>query len=489
MKRYKVLDLFAGGGGFSTGFLKARYHDYAYEIIRAMDIDKHACNTLSRHLGNEKVIKGDITNQDIKDDLIHECQGVDVIIGGPPCQTYSLAGPARSGSQAMREALRNDPRNKLYKHFFEIVDELKPRFVVFENVTGIVSKTVDENGLSNGDKVVIEAICDELESIGYRTEIEDDYELHKRYQILNAADYGVPQYRKRVIIIANRYDVDNPVPVKTYGEEIRPYRTVQDTIAHLPVVLPKITLARFDKLKKLDVIEKNFAKSLEIFVTGMNQIAEFYRERPEVQSEKFQDLMKYINEEYCIIRNRKRKLKQVLYKFLEGYNEKVNGLNQSTSIDSKTTVHLSRQHNFRDIIIFMLMKQGSNSARFMNPNLPDYDSFLDELYPYARANHKDTYVKHSWDRPSNTILAHMEKDGLKFIHPVQPRAFTPYEAALIQSFPPDYEFCGNMNAQYKQIGNAVPPSLAESIGNALLRKIVQCERECLLDKKLEISSA
>lgn len=487
MKRYTVLDLFAGGGGFSTGFLKSRYGDRVYEIIKAMDIDEHACETLSRHLGREKVIKGDITDQNVKERVIQECRGVDVIIGGPPCQTYSLAGPARSGSQAMREALRNDPRNVLYKHFFEIVDALRPGFVVFENVTGIVSKTVDENGLSNGDKVVIEAICDELEAIGYSTRIENS--LCDRYQILNAADYGVPQHRKRVIIIANRYGVDNPVPIKTHGDEIRPYRTVEDTIAHLPVVLPEITLTRFDKLKKLNVIERNFAKSLDVFVTGINQIAEFYQERPEVQSEKFQDLLKYINEEYNRIWKRKRKLKQVLYEFLEGYNEKVKGLNQSTSIDSKTTLHLSRQHNFRDIIIFMLMKQGSNSARFMNPNLSDYDSFLDELYPYARANHKDTYVKHSWDRPSNTILAHMEKDGLKFIHPVQPRAFTPYEAALLQSFPPDYEFCGNMNAQYKQIGNAVPPGLAESIGNALLRKIVQCEQECLLDKKLKISSA
>ncbi len=126
--------------------------------------------------------------------------------------------------------------------------------------------------------------------------------------------------------------------------------------------------------------------------------------------------------------------------------------------------------------MFSMMKPGSSSAQFMNKASLFYDKFLDELYPYDRTKHVDTYVRHSWNKPSNTILSHMEKDGLKFIHPDQPRTFTPYEAALIQSFPPDYVFSGGRNAQYRQIGNAVPPLLARSIGEAILELLENMDR-------------
>src|SRR5690606_7516325 len=119
----------------------------------------------------------------------------------------------------------------LYKHFFELVDRIRPKFVVFENVEGMVSKKVEAKGLSNKDTQVIELICDELDSMGYKTEIEDSFT--ERYQILNSADYGVPQYRKRVIILANRLDLINPVPEK--NERLM---TVKDAISHLPLRLP-----------------------------------------------------------------------------------------------------------------------------------------------------------------------------------------------------------------------------------------------------------
>ncbi|MED0677916.1 DNA cytosine methyltransferase [Aneurinibacillus thermoaerophilus] len=490
MRKYRVLDLFAGGGGFSTGFLDASYSGYQFDIVKAIDIDEDACATLSRHLGPEKVIHGDITDKKVKEQLIRECQGVDVIIGGPPCQTFSLAGPARSGSQEMREALKNDPRNVLYKHFLEIVNALRPRFVVFENVLGIVSKSVDapnDESISSKDKLVIEAICDELHLMGYNAHIEGS--ITDRYQILNAADYGVPQQRKRVIIIANRCNVSNPVPEKTHGVGLKPYRTLKDAIEDLPVVLPEINLSRFDTLKNLSVIEQNLGKSMDIFVEGIKSLTKIYNDRQEVQGQEFTELLNYINGECKRIKNKKTWKMKELKSFIQGYNQRLGKLNRSDNIASATTLHVSRQHNFRDIIIFMHMKAGSNSARFMNKQSDDYDPFLDQLYPYARNKHKDTYVKHAWDKPSNTILAHMEKDGLKFIHPVQPRSFTPYEAALLQSFPEDYEFCGNANAQYRQIGNAVPPKLAKSIGDALLKILVQCEQNRQVNGKLKSFSA
>ncbi|MGZ4134103.1 MAG: DNA cytosine methyltransferase, partial [Tumebacillaceae bacterium] len=136
MRQYKVLDLFAGGGGFSQGFLMAKHPDANFKIVKAVEINEDACETLKKHLGPDHVLCGDVTKAEIKERLIQECKAehVDVIIGGPPCQTYSLVGPARSGTMEMREALKDDSRNTLYKHFLEIVGEVKPHFVVFENV-------------------------------------------------------------------------------------------------------------------------------------------------------------------------------------------------------------------------------------------------------------------------------------------------------------------------------------------------------------------
>lgn len=467
MRTLKVLDLFAGGGGFSVGFMLSEYKGYKFEIARALELDDYACETLENHLGPDKVIKGDITEKQIKEKVINECRDVDVIIGGPPCQTFSLAGPARSGTKEMREKLKNDPRNVLYKHFFDIVNIINPKFVVFENVEGMVSKDAHADHLSKGQVKMIELVCDELESIGYSTRVENS--MTDRYQVLNAASYGVPQFRKRVIIIANRFNLENPVPEITHGPDAQSsYKTLKDAIGKLPVRLPKIDLSRMDKLKNLDVIKKNYQKTLRIFIDEIKQLS--IKEQSNGENQGITTLHESLQSMYNDIKDKKTYKILNLKKFIAYYNElleelKINQYKDTPELEN----HQSRTHNFRDIVIFMETKEGSNSARFMNPEHDDYNDLLDKLYPYARNKHKDTYVKHSWNRPSNTILAHMEKDGLKFIHPEQPRTFTPYEAALLQSFPEDYHFSGGRNAMYRQIGNAVPPKMAKAIGNAILK--------------------
>jgi DNA (cytosine-5)-methyltransferase 1 len=461
MRKLKVLDLFAGGGGFSTGFLQAKEENLRFEIHRALEINDSACDTLRNHIGKERVIQGDITEETVKSEVINSCKDVDVIIGGPPCQTFSLAGPARSGSKEMREKLKDDPRNTLYKHFFELVSIIKPSYVVFENVEGMLSKKSDDsNSLNAKQSQVIELVCDELESIGYTTRIEES--LTERFQIVNAADFGVPQQRRRIIIIANRLGVDNPRLVSN----VRKHRDVKKAIGKLPVRLPKISTNRLEKLKNIDVILRNYTYCLDKFAEDLRKLAENYFER----NENLLILSETIEADVQRIKHIKSNKVNHLKNFLEQYNSLVLdlGINNKDSSD-KLTSHQSREHNFRDVIIFILTKEGSNSSRFMNPLSDDYDKFLDKLYPYARNKHKDTYVRHSWNKPSNTILAHMEKDGLKFIHPDQPRTFTPYEAQLLQSFPKDYTFYGGRNAQYRQIGNAVPPLLGKVVGEAILK--------------------
>jgi len=466
MAEYKLLDLFAGGGGFSTGFSQASFSDHRFKLLRALELDDFACQTLETRYGAASVIKGDITTEEVKEQIFKECQGVDVIIGGPPCQTFSLAGPARSGSKEMRERLKNDPRNTLYKHFLEVVEELKPSFVVFENVEGMVSKKADSQ-LNDKQGQIIELVCDELESLGYCTNLE--YNFTERYQVLNAAEYGTPQFRRRIIIIANRFGLVNPVPEKTH---VKQYETIQNAIGDLPVRLPKISSRDMKTLKNIDIIKKYYQQSLDFFMNQIHQLSQ--RKRIHGEHHVLLELYNELNEIYRNIYDKKRYKIRGLEEFISVYNELV--IKLEINKYGETTInqtHQSREHNFRDIVIFSAMKQGSNSARFMNPENEDYSKILDEMYPYARNKHKDTYVKHSFDRPSNTILAHMEKDGLKFIHPEQPRTFTPYEAALLQSFPKDYSFSGMRNAQYRQIGNAVPPKMATAIGNAILKTITE----------------
>ncbi|GIP18657.1 hypothetical protein J40TS1_42990 [Paenibacillus montaniterrae] len=457
---YTVLDLFAGGGGFSTGFQLARRGELHFEVLRAVEMDADACNTLRKHLGEERVIEGDITKDEIKNRIITECRDVDVIIGGPPCQTYSLAGPSRSGKPEMRKALKSDPRNTLFRHFFDLVGRIRPRIVVFENVEGIISKQLDTE-LSHKQQIAIEVICDELESLGYSTQIEGDFV--RRYQVLNAVNFGVPQHRKRVIIIANKQNRANPVPVLSKN---RSPKTLKHAIGNLPIVLPEISVSKMNSLIKMKIITQYFDRSLNAFAGSLRTLRESYRDRPEVNSEEFYNILQYFDT--CLPGLIRRKYKKMLYleEFLRGYNNLVEKYVNSHLLDN--AAHTPRAHNIRDVVIFSLMQQGSSSAQFMNPSSALFDHFLNELYPYDRTKHVDTYVRHSWNKPSNTILSHMEKDGLKFIHPDQPRTFTPYEAALIQTFPSDYQFFGGRNAQYRQIGNAVPPLLAKSIGEAIL---------------------
>ncbi len=472
MRQFTVLDLFAGGGGFSAGFnmVKTTQGTPFYKVIKALEIDHDACNTLRHHHGDHKVIEGDITSSEIKKLLVEQCRGVDVIIGGPPCQTFSLAGPARSGTPEAREKLKNDIRNTLYKHFFEIVQYLKPQIVVFENVEGILSKKVDQEDLSDEQNAVIDVICDELEGMGYNPHVEGS--TSKRYQVINAADFGVPQHRKRVLIIANRFGVKNPILSRTHGTAITPYRTLQDAIGDLPVILPVMNTSRIDGLKNLNLILENIGNYLFYFVDSLNQLKIIYKERQEIKSPEFKKLHSYINDMYLQLKSTKRCNIQRLKDFIQGYNERLGGLDNK-QISEEHAFHSSREHNIRDLIIFSGMRAGTSSAQFVNSANPSYDPLLDMLYPYDRSKHLDTYVKHSWMRPSNTILAHMERDGLKFIHPDQPRTFTPYEASLIQSFPKDYRFCGKRNAQYRQIGNAVPPLLSKRIGEVIVSMLFQ----------------
>lgn len=199
----RVIDLFCGAGGFSEGFRKG-----GFEIVSAVDNWGDAVKTYRTNLKVKNVILKDIKKVR-KSELNKEKEEVDVIVGGPPCQGFSLAGRRNRG----------DPRNGLFRYFVSMVSELEPKILVMENVKGILSmKTVR-------DEPVMEVIEDEFDEMGYKIS----------HKILNAADYGVPQMRERVFIIANSLGIPNGklFPMAQYGPDsksCKPCNTVEKAI-------------------------------------------------------------------------------------------------------------------------------------------------------------------------------------------------------------------------------------------------------------------
>ena len=169
MKSKNVISLFAGAGGMDLGFKKA-----GFNIIWANDFEKDAVTTYKNNIGDH-IVYGDITKIDIKNELPNE-EEIDLVIGGFPCQGFSVNNIKRN---------MKDKRNFLYLELLKVIELKKPKFFVAENVKGLLSM---EKGK------VIDMIVKDFENLGYEVD----------YQLLNAADYGVPQARERVIIIGNR---------------------------------------------------------------------------------------------------------------------------------------------------------------------------------------------------------------------------------------------------------------------------------------------
>lgn len=185
--QYKIVDLFAGVGGLSMGF-----DDNGFTTVMANDFDEDAANTFKTNHPHVKFIDGDVAKIDKK--LIKETIGdtqIDVMMGGIPCQSFSMAG------RRIRKGIDNsdDPRHFLYKEYFRLLDILKPKVAVIENVKGI---------LSSHDGEIIKEILISFKDRGYKAD----------YKLLDASDYGVPQARQRVVIIANKIGQDNVFPDK-----------------------------------------------------------------------------------------------------------------------------------------------------------------------------------------------------------------------------------------------------------------------------------
>lgn len=396
------IDLFAGAGGLSEGFIRE-----GFDPIAHVEMNAEACDTLRTRIAFHYLkkkdkyfsyLKGETSRQQLWDMVPEElmksvinCEissetidsifrqvdqqlthkKVDVVIGGPPCQAYSLVGRSRDPN-----GMKGDKRNFLFRYYGQVLQHYQPKYFVFENVLGL---------LTAGNARYFEEMRKLFFGLGYSTD----------YQVLNAEDYGVLQKRRRVIIIGRKgkrkFSFPEIAKVNYEGHVKR------DLLSDLPRLSPgqEMHVAKYQK-PITDYLRKSAIRNGVDFVTQ----------------------------------------------------------------------HITRQHNERDLEIYSIAieKWLNEKQRLKYPQLPkrlrthnNTEAFLDR------------YKVIDPDGLSHTVVAHIAKDGHYYIYPdaKQVRSISVREAARIQSFPDDYFFEGGRTAAFKQIGNAVPPLMANAIAKTI----------------------
>ncbi|QGM80870.1 DNA cytosine methyltransferase [Otariodibacter oris] len=389
-----TIELFAGCGGLLDGFEQTQ----KYNCLAAVEWQKPQVNTLINRLENKYQIedaKSRVLYFDIQrtTELIHgwndnifgdslgldsiiNKRKVDIITGGPPCQAYSIAGRARDVNN-----MKNDYRNFLFESYIAVVAHYRPKLIIFENVEGILS------AIPTGEKITT-LIQKSLRNIGY--EIIDNM---KENALLDLSEFGIPQNRKRVIIIGIRKDTD----FIDYQSELNYF---------------------YKLLNKRKIITK---------LTVRNAIGDLPPIYPLKNPEK-----------------------RVAY----NNNSEING-------------HISRFHSQRDQDIFYELAKDIENGTFRYSKVDALIKFYYEKTGKETSVHK--YYVLRWDEQSNTIPAHLKKDGLRHIHPdaLQKRSITVREAARLQTFDDDFFFNESMVANFEMIGNAVPPKFAKILAETV----------------------
>ena len=319
------IDLFSGAGGFSLGFDKQ-----GFKNIMSVDREANFCETYRHNFSEHRLVQKDICQlsaEEIRDYV--EDKVIDVIIGGPPCQGFSMAG-------SIGRKFIDDPRNRLFKEFVRVVNIIKPRYFVMENVARLYTY---KKGILRTE------IIDDFKKLGYKVDC----------QVLNSADYGVPQMRQRVIFIGSTYNQDIQFPPK----EVETYRTVKQALSHFP------------KLKS----------------------------------------------------------------------------GQSSTIPN----HVAMAHSEQ-----MLKKMSYIADGGDRYDIPE------AIRPQSGDIRK--YIKYASDKPAVCVTGDMRK----IFHYEQNRALTVRELARLQSFPDDFVFKGTRISQQQQVGNSVPPKMAEAIAKVII---------------------
>ena len=409
-KKYTFIDLFAGCGGLSEGFLQTG----RFEALAHVEWEKPMVDTLRNRLvtkwneskndalkkvvlfdiqKTEELIYGlwsDDSNQKYgayNSDIVKAIglkgivgnKHVDLIIGGPPCQAYSIHGRATD-----KNSMQNDYRNYLFESFCKVVNAFRPEIFVFENVAGLLSA-------KPGGIPVRNRIYKAFTEIGYVIRTPENMPK----ALYDAVNFGVPQHRPRVIIIGIRCDskflLDELYAAIEKEQKPKLHLTVKDAIGELPALYPL-----------------------------------------------------------------PKPIKEGRYVHSHQYNS-----------NKDIMQHEARNHASRERAIFKEWVEN-------NMNHISHKAMIDYYFEKTgHKTLYQKYKSLEWDKPSHTVVAHLCKDGYMFIHPdpEQQRSITIREAACLMSFPMDYLFLGSMAYNYKMIGNAVPVNFAKAIATGLYKSL------------------
>jgi DNA (cytosine-5)-methyltransferase 1 len=397
MKKYRVVSLFSGCGGLDLGFINS-----GFDIVWANDFFKEAVESYKYNIGDH-IVHGDITqisNNKIPNDI-------DVVLGGFPCQGFSVANNKRS---------MKDERNFLYKELLRVIKDKKPKFFVAENVKGLISMQKGE---------VLKMILNDFKSLGYDVD----------WYLLKASDYGVPQNRERIFIIGNNIGASNKPPKKTHGEvndiydnKLLPHISVKEVVGYLSdvrtrdnhFVLNGKTI--YNHTARTNVADKFWGRKFSVRQSDICDYLKYWRNKSGWTTKKIDNHFGYAHTAGHWFRKD----------------------NDSGSIPKPNDWwELKKILDFDD----------------------EYDKKVTEFVE-KEIKFEQSLRINNWELPSDTITATGPE-----IHPNRERRMSVRECAIIQTFPDDFVFFGSIGNMYKQIGNAVPVLLATHVAKVIKNRL------------------
>lgn len=470
-----VVDVFAGPGGLGEGFssLRSQSGGFAFRLGLSVEKDKIAHDTLrlrafyrqfaddARPDGYYEYLRNPTPEGllQLYSDYPREAEAADseawwcelseessfeveqrvaavaaqsnqwVLIGGPPCQAYSIVGRSRRSREA-RHVFESDPRQKLYLYYLSLL-AYQPAVFVMENVKGLLSAKL-------GGESLFGLIRRDLHDAGYRvfSPVVDDREpdeLTSSDFVIESERYGIPQTRHRVILLGVRQDIARaPKALKPYGSLV----TVEDVIGGLPRIRSRISPNGHG-------FDDSARQWNEIVSTALADLSQTGSSLLSTGGSWIGAACQSGAHEWWY--NRDQKLRAVLN-------------------------HESKAHMVSDLNRYCFCSQHAESEG-RSPLLRDFPESLMPAHKNAKSSadsgdmFDDRFRVQRWLAPATTITSHIAKDGHYYIHPDpwQCRSLTVREAARIQTFPDDYFFEGSRTSQYQQVGNAVPPLLARQL--------------------------
>ncbi len=502
-----VIDLFAGPGGLCEGFSSIKDADGNPRFAVMVSIEKDPVAHRTLHLralfrkfpkGKApdiyyQYIRGDVKREeflahpDIKkaadeadqearcaelgltpsglvDGWIRKALGNQknwVLIGGPPCQAYSLAGRSRLRGIDPK-AFEKDKRHFLYTEYLRIIQQFEPSVFVMENVKGMLNST---HGGSSIFQRIMRDLREPKEGLSYeiRSLVVEGDELEPSDYVIQSENYGVPQCRHRVILFGIRSDVVKKTPELLTNprmfllKKAFPRVNVETALSGMPAIRSRLSKEEDSHKKWLSALRKTTANFVHWHVPIRQKIRPIIKESIEKAKDYESAGGKFIRMKVLASPHMPKDFKNWLL------DDRVGGVIQ----------HESRSHMPSDLHRYMfassyaqVVNYAPTLRNFPPMLLPDHVNVDADSIPFV-----DRFRVQVKGDPASTVVAHIQKDGHYYIHhdPAQCRSLTVREAARLQTFPDNYFFEGNRTQQYGQVGNAVPPFLARKIARVIFK--------------------